>query len=116
MLTVQKPRQVGHVRRYVRVRGQGVDGERRCPGRQIRVDRPAAIRPHRIAQEPQRFLSHSVFEPAGRGETHGDKAGQRHRFQITAAIRLHPLEHAQAGGDRRATHETRERETRSRCE
>ena len=46
-----------------------------------------------------------MVHAARRGEAHRHEARQRHRLQIPAAVRLHPLEHPQARLDRRAPHQ-----------
>ena len=112
MLTIEQPVEIRHVILECRVCSQRIDRQRRGPGRQIRVDGPAAVRANRLAQEAKRCLRHAMLDAAGRREAHGHETRQRYRLQIAAAVGLHSLQHAQARIDRRAPHQTCQRETR----
>jgi len=64
---------------------QSLDRERRQPGRQIDVDRPAPVGARCAAEKLDRATGNGMLASVGAGQAHGHECGQRHRFEEPAA-------------------------------
>ena len=95
MLATEQPiHAVG--RRPVLLGHQCIDRQRRIPCRQVRVNRPTAVRPHGLLQKRDRLLAYRMIRSTRGRQTHQYKTRERHSLQIATTSRLHPLQHSQA--------------------
>ena len=68
--------------------------QRRHPGGEIRVDRPAAVGAHRVDEEPDARFHDRAVGLSHPGQAHDHEAGQRRGFEVAAALGLHGSQQA----------------------
>ena len=100
-LLVQQPLLQGRSEVRWQFGPQRIDRQGGDPGRQVRIDRPTAIGPHRLQQKLQPALGDRVSGLPQGGKAHRDETGQRRRLQVAPRGGLNLLQHPQAGSPRR---------------
>src|SRR5262245_37993233 len=78
----------GLLRQRTRCR-QSTDRQGGHPRREIRVDRPTPIRPTRLDEKRHTGVDNRTVGLVHPCQAHHDEAGERRRFEIAAALRLH---------------------------